>query len=57
MKTYTATYIRHNPQLGNYETTRTFEARSIASARKIAREKEKNCVYGWNTLIDVKESA
>ena len=36
MKTYIATYYRHNPQLSNggYQTTRKIEAVSITSARK-----------------------
>ena len=40
MKTYIATYYRHNPQLSNggYQTTRKIEAVSITSARKKARE-------------------
>ena len=40
MKTYIATYYRHNPQLssGGYQTTRKIEAVSITSARKKARE-------------------
>lgn len=55
MKTYIATYWRSNPQLknGGYETTRTIEAKTIASARKLAREHE-SCVYGSMTLLDVK---
>lgn len=54
MKTYTATYIRYNPQLDKaYETTRKVEAKTIASARKKAREFE-SCAYGSMTLIDVK---
>ena len=58
MKTYTATYWRSNPQLkdGGYETTRTIEARSIVSARKKAREKTANVVYGGMTLLKVELS-
>lgn len=56
MKTYIATYWRGNPQLknGGYETTRKIEAKTIASARKKAREKEK-CLYGTMTLLKVEE--
>lgn len=48
MKTYIATYYRHNPQLssGGYQTTRKIEAVSITSARKKAREITEGCVYG-----------
>ena len=55
MKTYIATFWRGNPQHpnGGYETTRTIEAKTIASARKKAREYER-CVYGTMTLLDVK---
>ena len=54
MKKYIATYWRGNPQLpkGGYETTREIEAKSIASARKQAREKE-TCSYGTMTLLTV----
>ncbi len=54
MKTYKATYWRGNPQLqnGGYETERTIEAKTIASARKKAREYE-NCIYGTMTLISI----
>lgn len=56
MKTYTATFYRGNPQLtsGGYQTTRTIEAKTIASARKKAREIENNCIYGSMRLIDIK---
>lgn len=52
MKEYIATFWRSNPQLsqGGYETTRTIEAKTIASARKKAREIEANCRYGSMTL-------
>lgn len=55
MKTYTATFFRSNPQLtsGGYKTTRTIEAKTIASARKKAREIEDKCIYGSMDLIDV----
>ena len=57
MKTYKATFWRGNPQIssGGYETTRSIEAKTIASARKKAREIENQCVYGSMTLLDVEE--
>lgn len=57
MKTYKATFWRGNPQFksGGYETTRSIEAKTIASARKKAREIENQCVYGSMTLLDVEE--
>lgn len=56
MKQYTARFWRANPQFknGGYETTRTIEAKTIASARKKAREYEK-CTYGSMELLDVTE--
>lgn len=56
MKKYTVTLWRGNPQFenGGYKTTRTVEARTLASAKKKAREFEK-CLYGSMTVIDVKE--
>ena len=56
MKKYVATFWRRNPQLNNggYETIRTIEARTLASAKKKAREYEK-CVYGTMICKDVKE--
>lgn len=55
MKTYIAKFWRINPQLANggYETTRTIEAKTIATARKKAREIEKGCVYGGMDLLSV----
>lgn len=57
MKTYIATYYRHNPQLssGGYQTTRKITAASIASARKRAREITEHCVYGSMELLDVRK--
>lgn len=55
MKTYIATFMRHNPQTGNYETTRKIEAKTIASARKQARDIEKACVYGSMSLMSLEE--
>ena len=50
MKTYIATYYRHNPQLssGGYQTTRKIEAVSITSARKKAREITEGCMAAWS---------
>lgn len=58
MKKYTATYWRGNPQLkaGGYETTREIEAKTIASAKKKAREWESGCAYGSMTLLKVEEA-
>ncbi len=55
MKIYIATFIRHNPQTGDYETTRKIEAKTIASARKQARDIENACVYGSMSLINIEE--
>ena len=48
MKSYIATYFRHNPQFksGGYETT-----------RKRAREITEHCVYGSMELLDVRKEA
>lgn len=56
MKTYIATFFRRNPQLtsGGYQTTRTIEAKTIASARKKAREIEAKCIYGGMSLTDIR---
>lgn len=56
MKKFIAKYWRGNPQFknGGYETTSEIEAKTIASARKLAKEKE-NCSYGTKTLISVEE--
>ena len=55
MKKYIATYWRGNPQLknGGYETTRTIEAKTIVSARRKAKEWEKDCAYGTMTLLNL----
>lgn len=55
MKKYTATYWRSNPQLANggYETTREIEAKTIASARKKAREIAERSAYGSMELLNV----
>lgn len=54
MKTFIATYFRTNVQLknGGYETTRTIEARTLASAKKKA-EKLTECSYGAMSLIKI----
>lgn len=56
MKKFTATYFRSNPQMtnGGYKTTRTIEAKTIASARKKAREIEAKCIYGGMSLTDIR---
>ena len=55
MKTYIAKFWRSNPQSskGGYETTRTIEAKTIASAKKKAREIEEKCIYGGMSLISI----
>ena len=55
MKTYIATYWRANPQIsgGGYLTTRKIEAKTIASARKKAREISDRCLYGAMELKKV----
>lgn len=54
MKTYQATYLRHNPQLGApYKTDYYIDAKSIASARKKAREIAESVPYGSLELINV----
>lgn len=54
---YIATFWRGNPQLknGGYETKRTIEAKTIASARKLAREYESGTVYGTMTLLKIEK--
>lgn len=56
MKTYVATFFRHNPQLANggYRTERRIEAVSITSARKKAREYTEGVTYGSMELLDVR---
>lgn len=58
MKKYVATFWRSNPQLrnGGYITTRTIEAKTIASARKQAREIAGKTVYGGMELLNVEKA-
>ena len=58
MKKFIATFWRGNPQStnGGYETTRTIEAKTLASAKKKAREIENSCVYGSMSLLNIKAS-
>lgn len=55
MKTWKITLWRINPQLtkGGYETTRTIEAKTEASAWKKAEKKFSNCVYGGMSVLKV----
>lgn len=53
MKQFEAIFWRYNPQLGGYQTTRTIEAKTIASARKKAKQYE-SCCYGSMELLEVK---
>ena len=57
MKRYTATFWRNNPQLasGGYETTRTVEARTKASAEKKAQAIADGCRYDGMTLLRIEE--
>lgn len=58
MKTFKATFFRHNPQLNNggYETTRTIEAKTIASARKKAQKIADATSYGSMSLLTIEEA-
>lgn len=55
MKSYKATFFRHNPQFknGGYVTERKIEAVSLPSARKRAREISEHCVYGSMELLSI----
>lgn len=57
MKRYTATFWRANPQLANggYETKRTVEAKTRASAEKKAQKIADECNYGSMTLLHIEE--
>lgn len=55
MKKFTAKFWRSNIQLANggYETTRTIEAKNLASARKKAEKIASQTAYGSMELLDV----
>lgn len=55
MKDYVITIRRHNPQLknGGYETKRTVQAASIASARRQARKIVESCIYGSIEVLSI----
>ena len=53
MKKYIATFNRYNPQLGTSTRTHTFEARTLASAKKKARDFANGCIYGSMSLVSV----
>ena len=57
MNRYIAKFWRGNPQSskGGYETERIIEAKTVASAKKKAKEFE-NPTYGTMTLIDIKKA-
>ena len=59
MKSYKATFFRHNPQFknGGYVTERKIEDVSLPSARKRAREISEHCVYGSMELLDIEMEA
>lgn len=58
MKQYMALFWRGNPQLANggYETYRTYEAKTMKQAEKMARKTETKCVYGSMTLVEIIEA-
>lgn len=58
MKKYMALFWRGNPQLGNggYETYRTYEAKTMKQAERMARKTEGNCAYGTMTLLEIVEA-
>ena len=58
MKTWKCVFWRSNPQLtkGGYETTRTVEAKTKASAEKKAEKQYGNAIYGGMTLLRVEEN-
>lgn len=55
MKKFTAKFWRRNPQLANggYETERTIEAKTIAQARKKAKEISERTLYGGMELLSL----
>lgn len=57
MKKFVAKFWRANPQLknGGYETTRTIEAKGIASAEKKANRIADSMVYGSMSLLSIEE--
>lgn len=58
MKQYIALFWRGNPQLakGGYETYRTYEAKNLTQARKMANKTERNCAYGSMELLEIVEA-
>lgn len=58
MKKWTAVFWRSNPQFseGGYETKRTVEARTKASAAKKAEKAYGKTVYGSMILLRVEEA-
>lgn len=55
MKTYKAIFNRYNPQLGSYETERTFEAENKREAKKHCKKIEGHCIYGGMHLVSLME--
>lgn len=57
MKKWNAVFWRMNPQLknGGYETTRTVEAKTAASAAKKAEKQYGHPIYGGMVLMRVEE--
>lgn len=58
MKKYIALFWRSNPQLANggYETYRTYEAKTLKQAEKMARKTEEKCACGGMNLIEIVEA-
>lgn len=54
-KTYKAIFNRYNPQLGTYQTERTFEAANKREANKHCKKIEDGCIYGSMSLVSVEE--
>lgn len=56
MKTYKAVFNRYNPQLGSYETERTFEAENKREAKKHCKKiEEQGCqnvkINAYRTIL------
>lgn len=54
-KTYKAIFNRYNPQLGTYQTERTFEAANKREANKHCKKIEDGCIYGSMSLVSMEE--
>lgn len=58
MKKFNAVFWRSNPQLknGGYETTRTIEAKTAASAANKAKKQYGSTAYGEMSLLRIEEA-